>query len=529
MFPFKEKYPELHYLDNAATTEKPEAVILAMDQFYREKNANPLRGIYQLSIDATAEFEAARVAVRDFINAKEAAEIIFTKSATEGLNLVAFSYGSMLEPGDEILVAITEHHSNFLPWQRLAKDKNLNLNFLYCNKDGSISPEMLREKLTPRTKLFAVTQVSNVLGMVYDIKKFTEICHENGTVIVCDAAQSVAHMPIDVQNLDVDFLAFSGHKMYGPTGIGVLFGKRELLEQMPPFLLGGGMVDFASETDTHFSPLPQKFEAGTVDAAAAVGLHSAIDFIRETGFSKIMEHEKDLTKLLLDELSKIPQIKILGSKNPDEHLGIVSFNVSGVHPHDVASFLDSKNIAVRAGHHCAQPLINFLGENSAVRISIGIYNTKGDIMSLATALGELPKTDYDEVLNEHNLFPAHKHELPSANYDKEGVNPSCGDDITLHLKIEDGVIRDGSFTGNGCAISQASTDIMLDLVIGKPVDEAKKLAGLFIKMINNNINNDELSLLKDAAALENISKMPARTKCATLSWHTMEDICQKQN
>ena len=529
MFPFKEKYPELYYLDNAATTEKPEAVILAMDKFYREKNANPLRGIYQLSVDATAEFEAARVAVRDFINAKESAEIIFTKSATESLNLVAFSYGSLLEPGDEILVAITEHHSNFLPWQRLAKYKRLKLNFLYCNKDGSISPDMLRECLTPRTKLFAVTQVSNVLGMVCDIKKFTEICHKNGTVIVCDAAQSVAHMPIDVQDLDVDFLAFSGHKMYGPTGIGVLYGKSELLDKMPPFLIGGGMVDFVSETGVHYSPLPQKFEAGTVDAAAAVGLRSAIDFINETGFSKITEHEKELAKLLLDELAKIPQVKILGSHNSDEHLGIVSFNITGVHPHDVASYLDSENIAVRAGHHCAQPLVNFLGENSAVRVSVGIYNTKDDIMNLAKALGELPKTDYDEVLNEHNLFPTHKHELPSANFDKEGINPSCGDDITLHIKIEDGVIRDGSFTGSGCAISQASTDIMLDLIIGKPVDEAKKLANLFIKMINNKINNDELSLLKEAAALENISRMPARAKCATLSWHTMEDICQKQN
>ena len=397
-FPFFEVHKNTAYLDNSATTQKPYSVLHAVSGYYENRNANPLRGLYQLSIAATEDYENARETVRQFINAREAAEIIFTRNATEGLNLTAYSWGmNFTGPGDEILVSIMEHHSNLLPWQQMAKRTGAKLKYLECDEKGRITEDRLRAALTPRTRLLAVTQLSNVLGAKNDIKTFARICHENGTLIVADGAQSVPHMPVDVQDLDVDFLSFSGHKMFAPMGIGVLYGKRDLLEKMPPFLYGGEMIESVSREGAVFAELPHKFEAGTVNAGGAVGLAAAIRYIQSVGFETIERRECHLCRLAFSEMQKIPHVHILGSDNADEHHGILSFTLDGVHPHDVAAVFDAAGIDVRAGHHCAQPLLKHLGHLSTTRMSISFYNTEEEIWRFIECLaGIRKKMGYDE-------------------------------------------------------------------------------------------------------------------------------------
>lgn len=379
-FPVYDAYPGLVYLDSSATSQKPRSVIDAVRQYYREENANPLRGLYKLAVNATEAYENARVAVRNFIGARSEREIVFTRNATESLNLIAYSYGrSVINEGDEILVTISEHHSNLLPWQILAKEKGAELKFLECDKTGEYTAEMLEKALTPRTKIFAAAQISNIFGRLNPIKQFAGICHKNGTVIVCDGAQSVPHIPVNVRELDVDFLAFSGHKMLAPMGIGVLYGKEELLEKMPPFLSGGEMIEYVTRDGATYAELPHKFEAGTVNAGGAVGLHAAIKYINELGFKETERRENELTRLMTEEMRRIPHINIIGSDDPEDHHGIVTFTVDGVHPHDAAAIFDSANIAVRAGHHCAQPLHKHIGVTSTVRASIAFYNDEEDI------------------------------------------------------------------------------------------------------------------------------------------------------
>ncbi len=396
-FPVFKAYPELAYLDNSATQQKPRQVLEAAEKYYREENANPLRGLYDLSVKATDAYENARSAVRRFINAREDCEIIFTRNATESLNLVAYSYGrAFVGEGDEIIVSIAEHHSNMLPWQLLAKEKSAKLVYFECDEQGYFSPEELKKLLNERTKLVAITQISNVLGRLNPIKEFAKLCHDNGTVIVCDGAQSVPHIPVDVQELDVDFLAFSGHKMLAPMGIGALYGKKELLEKMPPFLSGGEMIEYVTREGATYAPLPHKFEAGTVNVGGAVGLHAAIDYISELGFEAIEKREAELTALMMNEMKKLPYIRIFGSEDPAEHCGIVTFEIEGVHPHDVAAIFDSENIAVRAGHHCAQPLHKHLGVMSTTRASIAFYNTEEDVRRFIECLGQIRrKMGYD--------------------------------------------------------------------------------------------------------------------------------------
>ena len=379
-FPAFDAYPGLAYLDNSATTQKPGAVIDAVRQFYREENANPLRGLYGLAVKATEAYESARIAVRDFIGAKSEREIIFTRNATESLNLAAYSYGrAFVNEGDEILVTVSEHHSNLLPWQLLAKEKHAKLCFLECTAAGEYTPEMLKAALTPRTRIFAAAQISNVFGRLNPIKEFAELCHANGTVIVCDGAQSVPHIPVNVREIDVDFLAFSGHKMLAPMGIGVLYGRESLLEKMPPFLSGGEMIEYVTRENATYAELPHKFEAGTVNAGGAVGLHAAIDYIGKIGFREIESRENTLTRQLIEGMRDIPHVHIIGSDKPEEHHGIVTFTIDDVHPHDIAAVMDSDGIAVRAGHHCAQPLHKHLGVMSTARASIAFYNDSGDI------------------------------------------------------------------------------------------------------------------------------------------------------
>lgn len=368
------------YIDNAATSQRPQCVIDAEGDFYKNYNANPLRGLYSLSVEATEVYENAREAVRKFIGAEKSNEIIFTRNTTESLNLIAYSYGiSNVKKGDEIVVSIMEHHSDLLPWQMVAKTCGAELKFIECAKDGSIDLEKVKELITSRTKIVAMTQVSNVLGREYPVKEIAKLAHEKGAVMVVDGAQSTPHMRVDVTDLDADFFAFSGHKLLAPMGIGVLYGKEELLEKMPPFLSGGEMIDSVTRTSAVYAELPHKFEAGTVNAAGAAGLKAAIDYIEKVGFDYIGEREIALTSRAIKKMKKIPHVNIIGSENADEHTGIVTFTIDNVHPHDISEILAADGIAVRAGHHCAQPLLTHLGLNSTARASFAFYNTEDEV------------------------------------------------------------------------------------------------------------------------------------------------------
>lgn len=378
------------YLDNAATSQKPLCVIRAIENYYLEKNANPMRGLYELSVVSTKAYEDARQSVASFINSPKAENIIFTRNASESVNLIAYSYGmEFIKKDDEILVSITEHHSNLLPWQNVARKTGATLKFVDCDKEGFISIDAFKAALSNKTKLVAITQVSNVLGIENPIKEFAKLAHEVGAVIVVDASQSVPHMAVDVCDLDADFLVFSGHKMLAPMGIGVVYGKEDLLEKMPPFLYGGEMIETVTRESATFAPLPHKFEAGTVNVEGAVGLKAAIEYIKNLGFDKIKEIETSLCRLAFEELKDDEHIHIVGSKNPDEHHGILTFSIDDVHPHDIAEILSSDNIAIRAGHHCAQPLLRHLGFMSTARASFAFYNTKDEVLAFCKAVKSL--------------------------------------------------------------------------------------------------------------------------------------------
>ena len=376
------------YLDNSATTQKPESVIRAIGEYYAQDNANPHRGAYALSIKATDIYENARERARRFIGADDAREIIFTRNTTESLNLVAYSYGlNHIGPGDEILLTIAEHHSNLVPWQQVAHAKGAVLKYIYLEKDGNLSPRDLETKITARTKLVAVTHVSNVLGLVNPVREIADRAHAKGAVVVVDGAQSVPHIAVDVKALGADFFAFSGHKMLAPMGIGVLYGKSALLDAMPPFLTGGDMIDDVSEQETTFAELPAKFEAGTQNVGGAAGLTAAIDYLEEVGFDRIHAREKELVAYALPRLRELPYIELYGCDTTrDNKLGIITFNVKDVHPHDVSTILDAEGVAVRGGHHCAQPLMTYLGQNATCRASFYFYNTKADVDRWIAAL-----------------------------------------------------------------------------------------------------------------------------------------------
>ena len=370
------------YMDNAATSQRPQVVLDAMNEFYKHHNANPLRGVYKLSVEATEDYENARAKVAKFIGVAGSEEIIFTRNATESLNLVAYSYGlNNIKAGDEIVVSILEHHSNMLPWQMVAKATGAKLVFLECEEDGEITKAEIDSKINEKTKIVACTQISNVLGIPTPIEYIIEKAHSVGAIAVVDGAQSIPHKKIDVKALDADFFAFSGHKLCGPMGIGVLYGKKELLDAMPPFLSGGEMIEYVTRDSTTYAELPHKFEAGTVNAEGAVGLAAAIDYIESIGYEKIESIERELSEYAMEVLSKNKYVRIL----------------EGVHPHDVSTILDSKGIAVRAGHHCAQPLLQHLKINSTTRASLSFYNTKEEIDALSAALLEIRKEmGYDE-------------------------------------------------------------------------------------------------------------------------------------
>lgn len=381
---------DIAYLDNAATAQRPQCVLDAVNRFYCEQNANPLRGLYPLSVAATDAYENARAAVRRFLNAKSTSEIVFTRNTTEGLNLVAYSYGlSHIRAGDEVVVSILEHHSDLLPWQMVCRQTGATLKFLECEPDGSLDLNRAETAITDKTKLVAVTHVSNVIGRVNPIRQLADIAHRHGAVIVVDGAQSTPHIPVDVQALDADFLAFSGHKVYGPMGIGVLYGKRALLEEMPPFLTGGEMIESVTREGAVFAELPHKFEAGTVNAAGAAGLRAAIEYVESVGFDAMHRQELALTQRTLAGMADMPHIHVIGSDRAEEHNGIVTFTVEGVHPHDVSEILSCDGVDVRAGHHCAQPLLQHLGYSATVRASFAFYNTENEVDRLLQSLSTI--------------------------------------------------------------------------------------------------------------------------------------------
>ena len=375
------------YLDNAATAQRPRCVMDAEADFYLHHNANPLRGLYPLSVEATEIYEASRETVRAFIGAASADEIIFTRNTTESLNLVAYSYGfTHVKAGDEVLVSIMEHHSDLLPWQMVCRAAGAELKFIECAPDGSIDLAAVERLITAKTKIVAIAQVSNVLGREYPVAEIARLAHKKGAVIVVDGAQSTPHMPVDVRALDADFFAFSGHKVFGPMGIGVLYGKRALLDAMPPFLTGGEMIESVTRTGAVYAELPHKFEAGTVNAAGAAGLKAALEYVSGVGFAEMQRRELALTAHAMEALGAIGHVHILGSSKPEEHTGIVTFTLDGVHPHDISEILASDGVCVRAGHHCAQPLLSHLGLNATVRASMAFYNTPDEIDRLAHSL-----------------------------------------------------------------------------------------------------------------------------------------------
>lgn len=385
-FPLLEN-ENITYLDSGATTQKPIQVIKAVEEFYQKYNANPHRGAYSLSVEATEQYENTRTKIAKFINAKHREEIIFSKNATESLNLIAYSYGlDNLKKDDEVVISIMEHHSNLVPWQKMTKQTGSKLNYMYINENYEITDEEIENKITDKTKIVGITHVSNVLGTINNVKKIIKYAHKKGAVVIVDASQSIPHMKIDVQDLDADFLVFSGHKMLAPLGIGVLYGKREILNKMTPFLMGGDMIEYVYEQETTFAPLPNKFEAGTQNVEGVIGLGAAIDYIENLGYDKIQEIEHEVILYARQELSKLDYLTLYTTPNEENHSSVISFNIKGVHPHDVASILDSEGVCVRSGNHCAQPLMRFLGVDSTCRASFYIYNTKEDVDKLVKAL-----------------------------------------------------------------------------------------------------------------------------------------------
>lgn len=401
---FKKDFPifenrDISYLDSGATSQKPQYVINAIEEFYKKFNANPHRGTYSLSLDATEQYENTREKIAKFINARNKEEIIFSKNASEGLNLIAYSYGlSNLKQNDEVVLSIMEHHSNLVPWQFVTKQTNSILKYMYINNEFELSKEEIESKITDKTKVVGITHISNVLGTINNVKEIIKYAHKKGAIVIVDASQSIPHTKVDVQDLDADFLVFSGHKMFAPLGIGVLYGKKELLNKMPPFLMGGDMIEYVYEQNTTYAPLPNKFEAGTQNVEGVVGLGAAIDYIKSIGYETINKVEQEVTEYAVNELSKLNFIEMYVTPNKQNHSSVVSFNVRGVHPHDVASILDVNGVCIRSGNHCAQPLLRYMGMDSTCRASFSIYNTKEDVDKLVDALNKTYKM-FEKYIN----------------------------------------------------------------------------------------------------------------------------------
>jgi cysteine desulfurase/selenocysteine lyase len=377
----------LIYLDNAATTQKPRQVIDALVDFYTNTNANVHRGVHTLSVESTDLYEAARERVGNFLGARSPEEVVFVRNTTEAINLVAVCWGrANLKPGDEILASTLEHHSNLVPWQRVAQETGARIRLIHLTPDGTVDLDDYRQLLSPRTRVVAIAHASNVLGTISNLAEVSELAHRVGAIVMADGAQSVPNVPTDVTALGIDFLAFSGHKMLAPTGIGGLWGRRELLEEMPPFLGGGGMIREVFEDRATWAPLPEKFDAGTPNIADAIGLGVAIDYLENVGMTNVRAHEVDVAGYALERLARVPDVSVYGPRDPSLRTGVVSFNLEGVHPHDAGTVLDEAGIAVRAGHHCCQPLHRLLDVAATLRASFYIYNSRDEVDALVDAL-----------------------------------------------------------------------------------------------------------------------------------------------
>ncbi len=386
-FPILVKNKEISYLDSGATTQRPKCVLDKIEEYYNNSNANPHRGTYSLSVKSTEMYENARKRIAKFINARFPEEIIFSKNASESLNLIAYSYGlDNVKKDDEIVISIMEHHSNLVPWQYVAKKTGAKLNYMYINDKYELSKEEIENKITEKTKIVGITHISNVLGTINNVKEIIKYAHKKGAIVVVDASQSIPHMQIDVQDLNADFLVFSAHKMFGPLGLGILYGKREILNKMSPFIMGGDMIEYVYEQDTTFAPLPNKFEAGTQNVGGVIGLSAAMDYIENIGYENIEKIEKELIGYAREELAKLDFLELYMTPNKENHSAVISFNIKGVHPHDVASMLDLDGVCIRSGNHCAQPLLKYMGLDSTCRASFSIYNTKEDVDKLVQGL-----------------------------------------------------------------------------------------------------------------------------------------------
>ena len=393
--PYKRDFPllasrrDLAFLDSAATAQRPKSVLDAQRHFYETMNANALRGLYQLSVDATEAINAARAHIACFLglDERDAPDIVFCRNTSEALNLLAYSYApTVWQPGDEVCITVMEHHSNLVPWQLACRAAGAKLVYLYPDDQGIIDEAEMRRKIGPRTRIVSAIHVSNVLGVANDVKLMGRIAHEHGAAMIIDGAQSVPHFPVDIVDLDCDFFAFSGHKVFGPMGVGVLWGRHELLEAMPPFLTGGEMIEYVSEQDATWAAVPEKFEAGTQDAAGIYALDAALSYVEGVGFDAMQAREQALVSQCMRRLARLDFVRIIGPADPALHHGVVSFNVCGIHPHDVASILDMDGVAIRAGHHCAQPLLSHLGIGSCCRASFAFYNDSADIDRLIDGL-----------------------------------------------------------------------------------------------------------------------------------------------
>ncbi len=476
----------LVYLDNAATTQKPSSVIEEEKRFYEESNANVHRSIHYLGEKATEEYELTREKVAQLINA-DTKEVIFTTGATSAINLVARGVESLVDENSVILLTEMEHHANLVPWQELAKRKRAKLEFVKITKNGELDLIDLKQKLTANVVVFAFAHVSNVLGTINPVRELCKLAKTKGAITVIDGSQAIAHLPVDVKDIDCDFYAFSGHKMYGPTGTGVLYGKKELLESLEPSTYGGEMIREVTFTKSTWNEVPYKFEAGTPNIAGVVALSKAVNFVSKLDFKKEKQKEKLITDFLLKEMSSIKGITTYG---PKERIALITFTVENMHAHDIAQALDTQGIAVRAGHHCTMPLHSTLGIPASVRVSFAAYNTIAEAKYFATVLKEIVKnkpdykkenqiekedlTENSDALEYYYRNQTHRGKLTHAQsaHDK---NPLCGDELTIHLKVSKGKIIDAKFEGSGCAISQAAANALCEKLSGLPLEEVRKI------------------------------------------------------
>lgn len=534
------KGKKLIYLDNAATTQKPELVVQTIQDYYHKLNSNINRGVHYLSEHATLAYENARRKVREYINAQTAHEIIFLRGATEAINLVAYSYGRMhLKEGDEVLISAMEHHANIVPWQVVCREKNAVLRIIPMNSKGELILDDLDSLINERTRIVSLVHVSNSLGTINPVKTIISRAHEKGVPVLIDGSQAIPHGKIDVQDLNCDFYVFSGHKLYGPTGIGVLYGKSSFLEEMDPYQTGGDMIKLVTFEKTTYNDVPYKFEAGTQNIEGAIGLGAAIDYLNSIAFQAAVRHEHELLYYAESKIRELEGVEIIGQA--EKKAPVISLVMEGLHPHDIGTLLDADGIAIRTGHHCTQPVMQFFKVPATARISIAFYNTKEEIDQLVCSLKKIMEFKqtgsrrniqserineiYQESIMEHDRNPKNFKACFDCNHRDEGFNPFCGDRIELFLNVENNVIRDITFQGELCAISKSSASIMTDMLKGRTLKEAE---GMFNRFYNAFSSGNDAKIktgnLGELAIFSSIQHSPARMKCAYLPWQTMTNL-----